>query len=71
MRALLTTLPFLAAADGAAAHALDTGHTMAEQLAHQIGAPHHLILLLAAWAILLIVYRRRAAGAAKNNANDK
>jgi len=62
MRALLTTLPLLAAAEGAAAHALDSGHTLAEQLAHQFGAPHHILLLLAAWAVVLTVYRRRSAG---------
>ena len=68
MRALLTTLPLLAAADGAAAHALDAGHSLAEQLAHQVGAPHHVLLLLGALAIAVVLHRRRSARHAENRA---
>ena len=57
MRVLIPALTLLAAAEGAAAHALDAGHTVTEQLAHQFASPHHAFLLLALSVALVSAHR--------------
>ncbi len=57
MRALISSLVLLAAADGAGAHALDASHSLTERLLHQFGAPHHALLLLGLGAFLFAALR--------------
>ena len=57
MRALIPTTILLTAAEGASAHALDTSHSLMEQLAHQFGSPHHIVLLLGFGLALVAAYR--------------
>lgn len=57
MRAILPTTILLATAESAFAHALDGDHSVLEQLAHQFGAPHHVLLLLGLVLALAAVLR--------------
>lgn len=57
MRAAIATTILLASAEGAFAHALDADHSLQEQLAHQFGAPHHVLVLLGLCLALAVAHR--------------
>jgi hypothetical protein len=57
MRAIFPTTILLATAESAFAHALDGDHSILEQLAHQFGAPHHVLMLLGLVIALAAAHR--------------
>ena len=70
MRALLFTLLFSAAATDASAHTLDAGHSLAEQVAHTLSAPHHAVMLLFAAGVAVFALRKLGIGRSGCDQNE-